>query len=100
MRHIQPHEWVTPGQPVVELYDPARLRIVTDIPADVVRTIDAKREYRFRFSALDRDVAARVKVFFPQVDVRSNTVKTHWTVAETVDGLIPGMKGVLQLEGE
>lgn len=99
-RHIQPHEWVTPGQPVVELYDPSRLRIVTDIPADMVRRIDTKRPYRFRFSALDRDVAAEVKVFFPQVDVRSNTVKIHWTVAEAVEGLIPGMKGVLQLESE
>jgi len=33
-RHIQPHEWVKPGQPVVELYDPDKLKIVADIPSE------------------------------------------------------------------
>ena len=53
IRHIQPHEWVQPGQPVVEIYDPRKLRVVADIPADVAVSMkagDKQSLSRFRTS--------------------------------------------------
>lgn len=99
MRHIQPYEWVKPGQPVVELYDPRELRIVTDIPAELAVKLEKGQEHRFLFPDLQREIIAKLKVFSPQVDVRSNTMKILWIVSGTGDGpeLLPGMKGVLKL---
>ncbi len=99
-RHIQPHEWVKPGQPVVELYDPRRLRVVADIPSEIAVGMKEKQTNTIFFPALNESVEARLAVLSPQVDVRSNTRKVYWTV----DGkdvrstkLIPGMKGVLKV---
>ncbi len=98
-RHIQPHEWVQPGQPVVEIYDPRKLRIVADIPADVAGSMKVGETQSLRFPDLGDSVTAKLAVFSPQVDVRSNTVKVFWSVragdARQV-GLLPGMKGVLE----
>lgn len=99
-RHIQPHEWVKAGQPVVEIYDPQKLRIVADIPAEVAVGLKSGQKDSFFFSDLNMDAIGVLDVVFPQVDVRSNTVKVYWTVsAESLKTvrLVPGMKGVLKL---
>jgi membrane fusion protein, multidrug efflux system len=102
-RHIQPHEWVQPGQPVVEIYDPRKLRVVADISADVAVSMKAGDKQSLRFPDLGESVTAKVTVFSPQVDVRSNTIKVFWSVgardARRV-GLLPGMKGVLEYGAE
>jgi membrane fusion protein (multidrug efflux system) len=101
LRHVQPHEWVKPGQPVVELYDPAGLRIVADVPTPLAVDMAEGQSHSLFFPALNREITARVRVVAPQVDVRSNTVKVYWGVAGNgadAAGLIPGMKGVLRLE--
>ncbi|GBC61688.1 hypothetical protein DENIS_2650 [Desulfonema ishimotonii] len=99
-RHIQPHEWVQSGQPVVEMYDPRQLRIVADIPADMAVKLETGQESVFYFSEISQEVRGTLKVFAPQVDVRSNTIKVYWRVdgaALKKARLLPGMKGVLKL---
>lgn len=101
-RHVQPHEWVRPGQPVVEMYNPRELRIVCDIPADLAFRLREGEEHRFAFPDIQGEVAGRLAIFSPQVDVRSNTIKIYWSVprgAETAR-LLPGMKGALKLGTE
>ncbi|QTA87857.1 efflux RND transporter periplasmic adaptor subunit [Desulfonema magnum] len=100
-RHIQPHEWVTPGREVVELYDPRKLRIVADIPADIAVEWNKGKTDSLYFPDLKKDIKAKLKVFSPQVDVRSNTIKVYWTVSNKerkTAHLLPGMKGVLKFE--
>ncbi|MEE4355416.1 MAG: efflux RND transporter periplasmic adaptor subunit [Desulfococcaceae bacterium] len=102
-RHIQPYEWVRPGQPVVEIYDPDKLRIVADIPSEKVVILRKGQKDSFRFPDLDKTVEAELDVIFPQVDVRSNTVKIYWNVPASAlkdVQLIPGMKGELTLGSE
>ncbi len=102
-RQIQPHEWVRPGQPVIELYDPRKLRIVADIHANIAHRMKAGESHPIFFPDLDQEVPAKVAVFAPQVDVRSNTIKVYWRVDGAKGrkaGLLPGMKGVLQLGSE
>ncbi len=98
-RHIQSHEWVRPGQPVVELYDPARLRVVADIPSEIAMKMKTGQVDTLVFPDTGKEVNAKLKVISPQVDVRSNTIKVYWSVdpKEGEKGnLIPGMKGVFQ----
>ena len=102
-RHIQPHEWVQPGQPVLEIYDRRKLRIVADIAADVAVTMKVGDEENIHFPDLGASVSARLSVFSPQVDVRSNTIKVFWSVKDRDArrvGLLPGMKGVLEYGAE
>ncbi|MDM8524716.1 efflux RND transporter periplasmic adaptor subunit [Desulfococcaceae bacterium HSG8] len=95
-RDVQHHEWVTPGQDVVELYDPRKLRIVADIPAEIAMEFKRGEARTLFFPDLKQDVRAKVKVISPQVDIRSNTIKVYWTVAKNAR-LMPGMKGVLKI---
>ena len=99
-RHVQPHEWVRPGQPVVELYDPNKLRVVADIPSDIAVKLKKKQKTRLFFPDLNKNFNASVAVFAPQVEVRSNTVKVYWKISDKSGKLIPGMKGVLKLGSE
>lgn len=97
-RRVQPHEWVQPGQPVVELYDPAALKIAGDIPSEIAMRMKPGQRQTIYFSDLDRQVTVAVDVFAPQVDVRSNTIKTYWKIPGRGSAdLLPGMKGVLKL---
>ena len=100
MRHAQPHEWVTPGKNVVEVYDPGSLRMAADIPSEIAVSLKPGRVETLFFQDLKQEVKAKFRVLSPQVDVRSNTIKAYWTV----EGgelrkvrLLPGMKGVLKL---
>lgn len=99
-RHVQPHEWVTPGRDMVELYDPRKLRIMADIPSEIAMKLKPGDTDIIFFPDLKQDVKAVFKVLSPQVDVRSNTIKVYWTVSgEEMKKvlLLPGMKGVLKL---
>ncbi|MFP4032641.1 MAG: efflux RND transporter periplasmic adaptor subunit [Desulfococcaceae bacterium] len=95
-RKVEPHEWVQPGQPVLELYNPRELRIVGDIPADLALGMEKGREYRFEFPDIQGEAVGRIRVLSPQINVRSNTVKVYWDVPEGDRKLLPGMKGVLK----
>ena len=99
-REVQPHEWVRPGQPVVEMYDPRRLRIVADIPADIAVGLKPGDAHAIFFPDLQAEVRGTLRVLSPRVDVRSNTIKIHWDVARGGERLFPGMKGVLKLGSE
>jgi RND family efflux transporter MFP subunit len=99
-RHVQPHEWVTPGRDMVELYDPRKLRIMADIPSEIAMKLKPGDTDTIFFPDLKKDVKAVFKVLSPQVDVRSNTIKVYWTVPGGEMKkvlLLPGMKGVLKL---
>lgn len=98
-RHIQPHEWIKPGQAVLELLDHRKLRIVGDIPADIAVRMKKGQKHMLHFEDLKTDIRAKIKDTSPQVDVRSNTIKVIWRVDKKGKGvkLLPGMKGVLKL---
>ncbi len=101
MRRVQPHEWVTPGQPALEIYDPKRLQVVADIPSDVAVGLKTDQTHMFFFPDIAAEVEGEIAVFAPQVDVRSNTVKIYWRLAPEAHretALTPGMKGVLRLD--
>ncbi len=96
-RHTQPHEWVTAGQPVVELVDTSKLRAMGNLPAAMAVSLEKGAEHSFYVSDLDISVTGKVEAVAPQVDERSNTAQVIWTVDKGEHKLLPGMKGEVRI---
>lgn len=97
-RHMQPHEWVTAGQPVVEVVDPSALRAVANIPSASAVRLKPGEEHAFYVHDLDITVTGVVKAVVPVVDELSNTAKVVWTVKDPGDVLLSGMKGEVLID--
>ncbi len=92
-RHMEPHEWVTAGQPVVEVVDPSDLRAVANIPSASAVRLKPGDEHAFYVHDLDMTVNGAVKAVVPVVDELSNTAQVVWTIQKNDDSLLSGMKG-------
>jgi RND family efflux transporter MFP subunit len=97
-RHMQPHEWVTAGQPVVEVVDPSELRAVANIPSASAVRLKKGDEHDFYVHDLDMTVTGDVQAVVPMVDELSNTTQVIWRVKETGDALLSGMKGEVLID--
>lgn len=97
-RLVQPHEWVTAGQPVVELVDPVSLRVVGNVFSEDAVNIKIGDEHRVHVNAIGTDIVAKVKAITPAVDEQSNTVLVVWSVVQGHSKLLAGMKGELFLQ--
>lgn len=97
-RHAQPYEWVNSGQPVFEMYDPRKLRIVASIPSKTAVHFKPGRVDNFYFPDMEKTVQGKLKLIVQEVDVRSNTIKIYWQVnVKKYKWLLPGMRGGLRL---
>ncbi|GBC59601.1 hypothetical protein DENIS_0540 [Desulfonema ishimotonii] len=97
-RHIQPHEWVTAGQPVVEVVSLDKIRAVANIPAHIAVKLKKGDLHTFYVNDLDAEVSGTVMAVAPEVDERSNTAEVIWTVEKKKQDLLPGMKGEVRLD--
>jgi membrane fusion protein, multidrug efflux system len=96
-RHVQPHEWVTAGKPVVDVLDPTSLRAVANIPSRLAVGLKDGDAHRFYVHDLDSEVTGTVEAVVPEVDELSNTAQVVWTLQKPPAGLLSGMKGEVQI---
>ncbi|NOY62256.1 MAG: efflux RND transporter periplasmic adaptor subunit [Gammaproteobacteria bacterium] len=94
-RHTRAHQWVTEGQPVIELLDSKHLRATANVSASVNIKIDD--QHHFRVDDIGASVSGTVIAVSPDVDVTSNTVQVVWRIEQGARGLLAGMKGWVQL---
>lgn len=97
-RHVKAHEWVTDGQPVVDLVDLSAIRAVADIAADVAVTLKKGDVHSFYVPDLAAEVDGSVLAVSPEVDERSNTARVIWEIKKGDLALLPGMKGDVRIE--
>lgn len=97
-RRVQPHEWVTAGQPVVEVVDTSELRAVANIPSASAVRLSPGDSHSFYVHDLDRTVTGVVRAVAPVVDELSNTAQVFWTIKEPGKDLLPGMKGEVLID--
>jgi RND family efflux transporter MFP subunit len=97
-RHMQPHEWVTAGQPVVEVVDPSELRAVANIPSASAVRLKTGDTNDFYVHDLDMTVTGVLQAVVPMVDELSNTAQVIWKVKETGEALLSGMKGEVLID--
>ncbi|MEZ4526297.1 MAG: efflux RND transporter periplasmic adaptor subunit [Desulfobacterales bacterium] len=97
-RHVQPHEWVTEGQPVVDVVNLDMIRAVANIPAHLAVQLKKDSVHTFFVTDLNAEVSGKVMAVAPEVDERSNTAQVIWTVEKGDTNLLPGMKGEVRIE--
>jgi len=97
-RHMQPHEWVTAGQPVVDVVSLENIRAVANIPAHLAVTLEKGASHAFYVHDLGVEVVGKVFAVAPEVDERSNTAQVIWTIEKGDQKLLPGMKGEVRID--
>lgn len=96
-RNAQPHEWVTAGQPVVDMVNLDNIRAIANIPANIAVNLKPEAVHAFFVSDLNAEVEGTVLTVAPEVDERSNTVQVIWTMKKGDRQLLPGMKGEVRI---
>lgn len=92
-RAMSAHEWVTAGKPVVEILNPRKIRIVSNLPSSLVVNLPAGTTHKVWVADLQNEVTAMVRTTVPAVDEQSNTVGVIWDIIKMPEGLLTGMKG-------
>lgn len=93
-RLAQQYEWVQVGQPVVEIINAQKLRVVADVPANLGAQLSKGQSIQVRVPTLDQTVAAKLVQTAPAVDVKSNTLRIYADVQDVPKGLLSGMTGL------
>ncbi|MDM8538033.1 efflux RND transporter periplasmic adaptor subunit [Desulfobacterales bacterium HSG17] len=79
-RHVQAHEWVTAGQPVIDVVSLDELRAVANIPSHLAVKLEKGSTHTFFVNDLNAEVKGIVLAVAPDVDERSSTTQILWTI--------------------
>lgn len=95
-RYAEPGDTVSPGQPIVRLYDPQSIRLEADVRESLATTLKRGDELKARIDALDQEFSVVVDEIVPQSDTgaRSFLVKT---TLPPMENAYPGMFGRLMI---
>ncbi|GAB4129601.1 efflux RND transporter periplasmic adaptor subunit [Thermopirellula anaerolimosa] len=88
---------VSPGVPLLTLYDPETLRLEVPIIENLATRLAIGDRVRVYIDALDREIEGTVDEKVPQADSASRTVLVKIALPET-PGLVEGMFGRVKLE--
>lgn len=97
-RHVEPHEWVTAGQPVLDMVNLDRIRAIANLPAHIAVRLKAGDTHTLYIHDLEAEMKGTVDAVAPEVDERSNTAQVIWSVDAGGRRLLPGMKGEVRVE--
>lgn len=97
-RHVEPHEWVTSGQPVLDMVNLDRIRAIANIPAHIAVRLNKGDTHTLYVHDLEMEMTGTVDAVAPEVDERSNTAQVIWAVDAGEQRLLPGMKGEVRVE--
>jgi len=95
-RPARRHQWVEAGMPIVEIVDNNRLRAVGDVPAEAAAGLKRGARARLVLPDLNRELDVEVEAVSAKVDLRSNTVRVIWALPKPANGVVHGMKGMVQ----
>ncbi|MCP4345552.1 MAG: efflux RND transporter periplasmic adaptor subunit [Desulfobacterales bacterium] len=96
-RHMHAHEWVTAGQPVVDIVNPGKLRAIGNIPSRLAVELKKGATHSFFIHDLNITVGGTVKAIVPMVDELSNTAQVVWSIGKPDKKLLSGMKGEVRI---
>ena len=98
LRRIEVGDYVTPGQPVIELIDTSRLKIRAPAPAADVPFLEegAEATLRLENSTLP-PITARIARLAAELDANSRTLEVEAEISNPDGRLKPGMYGRLEV---
>lgn len=90
-RHAEVGEMVQPGQPLLTLRAPDRLRVLIDVPQTFIKTVRAQGRVHILVPGQSRPLEAAPLTIFPQADAMTHTVKVRADLPAGHVGIYPGM---------
>jgi RND family efflux transporter MFP subunit len=93
-RSVQLGEMAQPGRPLFTMFDPSDLRVVANVPEDVIaRVRTGAKGASAELSALGRTVPAKSVTVLPSADARTHTklVRLDLPDGDATKGAYPGM---------
>lgn len=99
-RRIEPGDLAGPGQVLLSVYDPRRMRLEVPVPVRLVSRVALNQEVELRLEGVGRSVTGVVKEIVGEVDMLTRTQKLKVGISEVVPRLVPGGYGSLWVEGD
>jgi RND family efflux transporter MFP subunit len=90
---VQAGEYVSEGQPVIEVVDHATLELEAIVPSQLLTWLRPGSAFTIEFDELAGTLPARVDRVAPVIDPVSQTVKLYGTVTQGHGALVAGMSG-------
>lgn len=97
-RLANPHEYVTPGQPVLEILEDRALRLELLVPSLWGAWLKRGAPFTVRIEETGRAYAARVRSFGARIDPVSQTLEVWADLDSAHDDLLSGMSGVARFD--
>jgi RND family efflux transporter MFP subunit len=95
-RYAEPGDTAMPGQALLRVYDPSRMRIEADVRESLAAALKPGQSIPVHVEALGADVEGRVEEIVPQSDPGSRSVRVKVALPQR-DDLYPGMFGRLMI---
>lgn len=96
--HAEPHEFVAPGKPLIEILDTRRLELQMIVPSRWLAWLKPGQRFTVRVEELDREYTARVVRTGARIDPVSQTISLAGEVEGERPELLPGMSGWAQFK--
>jgi RND family efflux transporter MFP subunit len=90
--HAEPHQFVAPGKPLLEILDTRRLELQMIVPSRWLAWLKVGSRFKVRVEELDREYAGRVTRLGARIDPVSQSIALAGEVGERPE-LLPGMSG-------
>ena len=95
---VKVFENVSIGQPILEIVDPKKLKIIFNVPSNLIKQIEKNRGVLIFVDELQREFLASIKSINGRIDAIGQTLEVEASFTNDVTNLItPGMAGNITL---
>lgn len=98
-RIANPHEYVTPGQPLMEIID-QHLQLQIHVPSLWLRWLTPGIRFQIQVDETGQSYPARITRLGAQIDPVSQTIEARAEIVGHFSELLAGMSGVCRFEGQ
>jgi RND family efflux transporter MFP subunit len=99
-RRIEPGDLAGPGQVLLSVYDPRRMRLEVPVPVRLVSRFALNQEVELRLEGVGQAVTGVVREIVGEVDPSTRTQKFKVSIKEVLPRLLPGGYGSLWVGGD
>lgn len=99
-RRVEVGDLASPGQVLLSVYDPARMRLEVPVPVRLLGRFAPGRALDIALDYPARIVPARVEEIVSEIDADSRTRKVKLLLTEQADDILPGAFGRIWVEDE
>ncbi|MBF0161169.1 MAG: efflux RND transporter periplasmic adaptor subunit [Magnetococcales bacterium] len=94
---VQEHQYVKPGQVVMEIHNPSTLELVVHIPSRWMQHYHKDDRFLLRVDETGKSYPAKILAFGAKIDAVNQLVKMTGAIVGTFPELSPGMSGQVLL---